>query len=99
MKLYATVTSERASKGQGGNKQIVIDLNIEKETVGRVVMKHEEDNGYTIYYYPITETTGKGGRVLLHKEETKGKKQKGEHDGNHPNCEPCKKWLLDNIPF
>ncbi len=26
MKLYAKVTSDRASKGQGGNKQIVIDL-------------------------------------------------------------------------
>lgn len=26
MKLYATVTSERASKGQGGNKHIVIEL-------------------------------------------------------------------------
>lgn len=26
MKLYATTTSERASKGQGGNKEIRIDL-------------------------------------------------------------------------
>lgn len=26
MKLYATVTSERASKGQGGNKFIDIDI-------------------------------------------------------------------------
>jgi len=26
MKLYATVTSERASKGQGGNKQLDIDV-------------------------------------------------------------------------
>lgn len=26
MKLYATVTSERASKGQGGNKQLDIDI-------------------------------------------------------------------------
>ncbi|MEB3215572.1 MAG: hypothetical protein VKN72_04815 [Nostocales cyanobacterium 94392] len=26
MKLYATITSDRASKGQGGNKFITIDL-------------------------------------------------------------------------
>lgn len=26
MKLYSTITSERATKGQGGNKKIVIEL-------------------------------------------------------------------------
>jgi hypothetical protein len=26
MKLYATTTSERASKGQGGNKNLIIDI-------------------------------------------------------------------------
>ena len=26
MRLYATITSERATKGQGGNKQITIEL-------------------------------------------------------------------------
>lgn len=28
MKLYATTTSERASKGQGGNKHLEININI-----------------------------------------------------------------------
>lgn len=28
MKLYATTTSERASKGQGGNDRLYIDVNI-----------------------------------------------------------------------
>lgn len=28
MKLYATVTSERASKGQGGNKYLDIDITV-----------------------------------------------------------------------
>jgi hypothetical protein len=75
MKLYANTTSERASKGQGGNREIVIELTIdekERKMIGRVVMRYEEDAGYTVYYYPITETTGKGGRILLHEE--KGKK-------------------------
>lgn len=30
MKLYATVKSERASKGQGGNEKLDITINIEK---------------------------------------------------------------------
>ena len=29
MKLYATVTSERATKGQGGNKYLVIEIKVE----------------------------------------------------------------------
>ncbi len=28
MKLYATVSSERATKGQGGNEYIIIDINV-----------------------------------------------------------------------
>lgn len=95
MKLYATVTSERASKGQGGNREIVIDLTIDpikRKTVGRVVMHWGEagdgdHKGYTIYYYPIsTECQGQkfhDGRVLLYQE--KGEKQKSE------NCQVCGK--------
>ncbi len=30
MKLYATVTSERATKGQGGNKYLIIEIKAEK---------------------------------------------------------------------
>ena len=33
MKLYATTTSERASKGQGGNKFICINLLNEKKEI------------------------------------------------------------------
>ncbi len=82
MKLYATVTSERASKGQGGNKQITINLQIDpvkRKEVGNLVMRCEGDH-YTIYYYPIsdncTEQELHSGRVLLY--QTKGEKQKSE---------------------
>lgn len=33
MKLYATTTSERASKGQGGNKFLTIQVKDEKEAI------------------------------------------------------------------
>lgn len=54
-KLYATATSEKASKGQGGQKQLEILLQVDpklRTEVGRIVMK-AEDSGYTIKYYPI----------------------------------------------
>ena len=39
MKLYATTTSERATKGQGGNKILCIYLTNEKrQVVGEIVM-------------------------------------------------------------
>lgn len=81
MRLYTTVTSDRASKGQGGNREIVIDLTIDpvkRKTVGRVVLQYGEKGegvheGYTIFYYPIiTECKGqkvKDGRVLLFQEK------------------------------
>ena len=80
MKLYATVKSDRASKGQGGNKEIIVDLTIDPVTrkeIGRLVMQCINDI-YTVYYYPINENcTGQkinSGRVLLYQEEIKGKK-------------------------
>ena len=76
--MYVKSTSERASKGQGGNKEIITTLFLEnKFEVGRVVMTFE-DNKYIVYYYPInencTEQKINSGRVLLY--ETKDKKQK-----------------------
>jgi len=76
MKLYARTTSERATKGQGGNKEITIDLLIdpkERKEIGRVVMQYSDLEGYTIYYYPInancTEQKLNSGRLLLYKTE------------------------------
>lgn len=95
MKLYATITSERATKGQGGNKLIEITLIIDpvkRKEVGRVIMRYGdkgegEHEGYTIFYYPITsnceEQKIKNGRILLYQE--KGEKQKGE---KCLNCNP-----------
>jgi hypothetical protein len=82
MKLYAITKGDRASKGQGSNKELQITLQIdpiERKKVGRVVMSCY-DNTYEVYYYPInTNCDGQkinSGRVLLYQSITKGKKQK-----------------------
>lgn len=46
MKLYATVTSERASKGQGGNKCIHIELKAfnREYAIGNIVLEVMDDS-------------------------------------------------------
>ena len=69
MKLYATVTSERATKGQGGNKYICIDLlNEHKEKIAEINLM---PSSLTIRHY--------ANDVYLDCVDlTKGKSQKGE---------------------
>lgn len=45
MKLYATVTSERASKGQGGNKFLEIELKVRDRNVpiGLILLDYKND--------------------------------------------------------
>jgi hypothetical protein len=69
MKLYATVTSERASKSQGGNDYVKIALQRDRERVE-----------YHILYTPdgrirVSMPTDSGGVELFSYQE-KGKKQK-----------------------
>jgi len=69
MKLSTTTTSERGkAQIKTGNSQIVVDVNINRITVGRLVLRYEEVNNrkYTVYYYPVS--TVKGGRTLLHEQ-------------------------------
>jgi hypothetical protein len=69
MKLYATTTSERASKGQGGNDYIHIDLQSERTK-----------KDYAIVYTPdsllVFSSIEDGGALLF--EAKKGNKKKGE---------------------
>lgn len=47
MKLYATTTSERAKKGQGGNKYIEVIINDEqKENICQVLVEYREEEIY-----------------------------------------------------
>lgn len=54
MKLYATTTSERASKGQGGNNEIAITLNVgsanDSRTVALIKIVALVGGGYEILY-------------------------------------------------
>ncbi len=52
MKLYATVTSERASKGQGGNDYLDIDIfcgtTANSVTLARLTVRPSETGGYIL---------------------------------------------------
>lgn len=74
MKLYATVTSERASKGQGGNNYLHIEaLCGDKNNqikAGNLYLR-SVDNGTLVTFIDHT------GKTLIHQViETKGEKQK-----------------------
>lgn len=64
MKLYATTTSERASKGQGGNKYIKIDLQRERGKLSHVIE-------YTTNGLTVSAVTDDGGVIVYR--EGKGK--------------------------
>lgn len=76
MKLYAKVTSERATKGQGGNKQIVIDLMIENPNRKRMTML--QLNNYDDRFELSIMRGGCSWEVIATEYKTKGEKQKGE---------------------
>lgn len=83
MKLYATVTSERASKGQGGNKfldvaVLVGDARIQQEVIRIKAKTFIDSNGVESYailgsWHGATEQ-----EKMLHTGTIKGEKQKGE---------------------
>jgi hypothetical protein len=97
MKLYAKTTSERASKGQGGNKFLNIDITVGERDyqvdAGRVAVR-EDGNWFYIDYYEPSKDEGKNLLTI----EQKGKKQKGEEclhnycDDNRK-CIACSKQL------
>ena len=70
MKLYATITSERASKGQGGNEYIRVELRQAKNTPVEYYIDYDS-KGILVM--------GSTYNTLLEIGETKGNKQKGEN--------------------
>lgn len=79
MKLYATTTSERASKGQGGNDYLDININIDsKEPVYR--FRTIFDELLDIYYIHL-EINRSNEWIQVYRgeiETTKGEKKKGD---------------------
>lgn len=85
MKLYGTITSERATKGQGGNEYIHVTLKDETQKPKFFIGYW----GHTL----VVEDTGTGKEVF--RLETKGKRQKDELcckclDEGIKNYNPCK---------
>jgi hypothetical protein len=71
MKLYATTTSDRASKGQGGNEYIRITLQSDRKKEDFVIV-------YTPDSLRVCASTEDGGALLYEVDKEKGKQQKGE---------------------
>lgn len=96
MKLYATVTSERATKGQGGNKYLVSKYTDETgDEFLTVTINHDDtihQGNELLHRYLVTVKNR--GIVLVNnrehwmREKAKGEKQKGGvcKDCGYTNC-------------
>lgn len=105
MKLYSTVTSERASKGQGGNDKLIIEIQVGSQRKLLARLHVEQIHGNVAIYSLIIggiggdkiaeliDTTCLCPNCALGK--TKGKKKKDEcrHDyDNYGKCCNCGKF-------
>jgi hypothetical protein len=81
MKLYATIESERATKGQGGNEFIFSKFSVEREKVGEVELELLKDGEWLLKYRPNELTDWeilRQGSVDILETRQKGKRQKSE---------------------
>lgn len=87
MLLYATTTSERASKGQGGNEYLIIEiLDEDKKSIADFIFYPKNKDGI------ISMSLWTGGSVIR-SEKQKGKSQKGEQF--EPRCTKCRSTMTD----
>ncbi len=91
MKLYATTTSERASKGQGGNEYIETNFFITSKESPQARVRVINDEKMGLIYFSVEEYFFGKWRMKYQKEyfinvsETKGNKKKGDctHKDNY----------------
>ena len=89
MKLYATVSSERATKGQGGNEYLKISLTVgsAKNAIdfGTLILDQREDEDGNKEAFVLTYN---GDEIASYNpNEEKGEKQKGDEYKEHdPYC-------------
>ena len=95
MRLYATVTTERASKGQGGNNFIRAEFSVEKVKVFEVELLISP-SGTCYYLQAYSYPNPDGLKVREYFENipimgvlTKGKRQKGEKVTETRECWKC----------
>ena len=82
MKLYATVTSERASKGQGGKEIEISIFDENQEKVAQLLAYYPQASDYpmlvlTMATKEIAQDLLTSSKIVL-QSHTKGKQQKGE---------------------
>jgi len=74
MKLYATITSERATKGQGGNDYLDIYINDDGGEIGYLRIIPDANNIRVRYVFKDKEDK----TIYIPKNIVKAKRQKGE---------------------
>ncbi len=79
MKLYATTSTERASKGQGGNKYLHIKIQVgnDRYTIAELMLTRSDGN---VGLYTLTcngKTIAERVEVPESSQQIKGKRQKG----------------------
>ena len=77
MKLYATTTSERASKGQGGNKYVEVHLSANKKTLINAYVKQTAEDMFELEIFS-SDMKRIYHNVYSIPDRTKGNKQKGD---------------------
>lgn len=101
MKLYATVTSERASKGQGGNKFVYSQFTLERELIGEVELYLQEDGEWILQWRKDENHDWD----TLRQGQIKGEKQKGECHINgctnpqHEQYAKCQEHIKQSLDY
>jgi len=82
MKLYATIQSERATKGQGGNQYLIIEIKAEKlegiPTRSNIYRLNLEIKDNRLYAELLDYSNGAIQDLITFRPAPKGEKQKGE---------------------
>jgi len=89
MKLYATVTSEKFSRGTGGEKHLTINLSHKNTHIGTITVDDEGDEIVISFDNP---ETGRVQLVHIYDVPEKGEKLKSEcqnKDSNNNSCWDC----------
>lgn len=96
MKLYATTTSERASKGQGGNDYLKIILRDDKQQCFAYLTVKPDKTLFLDYVKDWTAHVSDCLEIRTN-DDIKGNQKKGEHERNHidklhdEDCVYCRK--------
>lgn len=76
MKIYATTTSERASKGQGGNEYLLIQVGDDTGKVQLLLQVFNDNGTVTATIKDVDELRPYAFKKVWQVSETKGKQQK-----------------------